>query len=75
MPLPNGAASSAGWHVFELADVSPRIAIAATVTSWDAARVLAENSERPLCVAEQAWRQMVAAGVAPEDPPDEVTII
>ena len=62
------------WHVFQVSEESPRITLAGSVASYDDARKLATRDKRPLRIAEQAWRQMRDAGVAPAKVPDDVTI-
>ncbi|HZE51381.1 MAG TPA: hypothetical protein VE074_17530 [Jatrophihabitantaceae bacterium] len=62
------------WHVFRLNADSPRITLAGSVTTCEEARLLAARDERPLRVASEAWRQMLSAGVAPTDVPDDVTL-
>ena len=62
------------WHVFQISEESPRITLAGSVASYDDARKLATRDKRPLRIAEQAWRQMADAGVAPAKVPDDVTI-
>ncbi len=63
------------WHVFQVSDESPRITLAGSVASYDELRRLATRAKWPVRFAEQAWRQMVAAGVAPDMVPDDVTIV
>lgn len=70
---PDGTAPGR-WHVFQVSEASPRITVAATVTSWDEARTLSARAKRPLRVAALAWQQMTSAGVAPDSVPDEITI-
>jgi hypothetical protein len=62
------------WHVFQVSEESPRITLAGSVASYDDARKLAMRDGRPLRIAEQAWRQMADAGVAPVKVPDGVSI-
>jgi hypothetical protein len=63
------------WHVFQISDQSPRITFAESVTSYIDAHELAARDQRPLRIAEEAWQQMVDAGVAPEAKPDDVTLV
>ena len=63
------------WHVFQLSDESPRITLADSVTSYDEVHELAEREQRPVHIADEAWRQMVADGVAPDTAPDDVTLV
>jgi len=63
------------WHVFQVSDESPRITLAESVNSYVEAHKLADRDQRSLCFAEQAWQQMVAAGVAPQTVPDGVTLV
>ena len=63
------------WHVFQLSDESPRITLADSVTSYDQVHELAERDQRPVHIADEAWRQMVADGVAPDTAPDDVTLV
>jgi hypothetical protein len=63
------------WHVFQISDESPRIALAASVASYTEAHKLATRDKQQLRFAEQAWRQMAAVGAAPDTVPDEVTIV
>ena len=62
------------WHVFQVSDESPRITLAGSVASYEEARKLATRGRRSLRIAEQAWRQMLDAGVAPAKVPDDVSI-
>ncbi len=62
------------WNVFQLSEESPRITLVGSVASCDEARRLASHDKRPLRIAEGAWRQMLAAGVAPRKTPKDVTI-
>jgi hypothetical protein len=55
------------WHVYQISDQSPRITFAESVTSYVDAHELAARDQRPLRIAEQAWQQMLDAGVAPPD--------
>ncbi|HEY7047124.1 MAG TPA: hypothetical protein VH373_07885 [Jatrophihabitantaceae bacterium] len=75
MPHHDGGTPAGRWHVFQVSDTSPRITVAASVGSWDEARTLGTRAKRPLRVSELAWRQMADAGVAPQDVPDDVTIV
>lgn len=75
MPHSGQPSTRLRWHVFQISDASPRITAAATVTSWDEARTLATRANRPVHIAEQAWRQMRAADVAPETIPDDATLV
>jgi hypothetical protein len=61
------------WNVYQLSDVSPRIMLVGSVNSCDEARRLASR-ERPLRIAEGAWRQMLAVGAAPRKTPKDVMI-
>lgn len=63
------------WNVFQVSEQSPRITLAGTVTTCDQARRMAANNRRPLRIAQQAWQQMIAAGVAPDGAPEGLTII
>jgi hypothetical protein len=47
----------------------PRITFAESVTSYVDAHELAARDQRPLRIAEQAWQQMLDAGVAPQTNP------
>jgi hypothetical protein len=69
-----GVARPPRWHVFQVSDESPRITLAGSVASYEEARKLAMRDKRALRIAEQAWRQMAAAGVAPARVPEDVTI-
>ncbi len=62
------------WNVYQLSDQSPRITLVGSVASCDEARNLAAHDHQPLRIAEQAWRQMLAAGAAPPKTPNDVTI-
>ncbi len=62
------------WHVFQVSEESPRITLAGSVASYEEARKLATRGRRSLRIAEQAWRQMLDAGVAPAKVPDDVSI-
>ena len=68
-------AAGGRWHVFQLSDESPRISFAESVTSYVEAHKLATRDQRPLRFAGQAWQQMVAAGVAPQTMPEDVTLV
>jgi len=63
------------WHVFQLSEESPRISFAESVSSFVEAYKLATRHQRPLRFAGQAWQQMVAAGVAPQTMPEDVTLV
>jgi len=63
------------WHVFQISDESPRITFAESVTCYLDAHKLAARDQRPLRIAEQAWQQMLDAGVAPQTKPDDVTLV
>jgi len=63
------------WHVFQISDESPRISLAESVSSYVEAHRLAARDQRPLRFAGQAWQQMVAAGVAPQTMPEDVTLV
>jgi hypothetical protein len=63
------------WHVFQVSDQSPRITFAESVTCYVDAHKLATREQRPLRIAEEAWQQMVDAGVAPKTKPDDVTLV
>jgi hypothetical protein len=62
------------WNVFQMADQSPRISLAGTVTTYEQARHLAAHDKQPLRISQAAWRQMIEAGVAPSNPPSGITI-
>ncbi len=62
------------WHVLPIHEESPRITLAGSVASYAQARNLATRDNRPLRIAEQAWRQMANADIAPARAPDDVTI-
>jgi hypothetical protein len=47
----------------------PAITFAESVTSYVDAHELATRDQRPLRIAEQAWQQMLDAGVAPQTNP------
>ena len=64
----------AHWNVFQVSDQSPRITLAGSVDSCEQARRLATRAKRPLRISPQAWQQMLAAGVAPAQTPEGVTI-
>lgn len=74
MPRYERGPESRQWNVFLLLDESPRISLAGSVTSAAQALQLASNHKRPLEIASQAWQQMVVAGVAPREVPNDVTI-
>ncbi len=63
------------WNVFQIVDDPPGIALAASVSCYDEAKQRAARGKRSLRFAEEAWRQMVAAGAAPPKLPAEVTIV
>jgi hypothetical protein len=63
------------WNAFQVIDDPPAVAIDASITSYDEARERAARNKQRLRFAEQAWRQMAAAGVAPQKVPDEVAIV
>jgi len=63
------------WHVFQISEESPRITLAESVSSYVEAHKLAKRNQRPLRFAGQAWQQMVAAGVAPQTVPEDVTLV
>ena len=63
------------WHVYQISDESPRITFAESVTSYVDAHKFAAREQRPLRIAEQAWQQMLVAGVAPQTKPDDVTLV
>ncbi len=63
------------WHVFQISDEPPRISLAESVSSYVEAHRLAARNQRPLHFAGQAWQQMVAAGVAPQTMPEDVTLV
>jgi len=63
------------WHVFQLSDESPRITFAESVSSYAEAHKLATREQRPLRFARHAWQQMVAAGVAPQTLPEDMTLV
>ncbi|HEY7049724.1 MAG TPA: hypothetical protein VH373_21080 [Jatrophihabitantaceae bacterium] len=69
------AAGAPHWNVFQVSEESPRITLAGTVTTCEQARRMAARNQWPLRIAQQAWQQMVAAGVAPNRAPDGLTII
>lgn len=62
------------WNAYVVCDESPRITLAGTVASYDDAHRLASKEQRSLHVAAAAWQQMVAARVAPANPPKDVII-
>lgn len=62
------------WNAYVVCEESPRITLAGTVASYDDAHHLAAKDKRSLHVAAAAWQQMVAARVAPADPPKDVVI-
>ena len=68
-------AAGGRWHVFQVGDESPRITFAESVTSYAEVHQLARRDQRPLRFAAQAWQQMVAAGVAPQTVPENVTLV
>jgi hypothetical protein len=74
MPRYESGPESRRWNVFLLRDESPRISLAGSVASATEARQLASKDKRPLHVAAQAWQQMMAAGVAPSEVPNDVTL-
>jgi hypothetical protein len=74
MPQFDGDPRARRWHVFKVRDESPRITLAGSVASCDEARKLASRDKCPLRIAERAWLQMVAAGVAPTRTPNDVTV-
>jgi hypothetical protein len=63
------------WHVFQISDESPRITFAESVTSYVDAHKLATRDQRQLRIAGEAWQQMLAAGVAPQTVPEDVTLV
>ena len=63
------------WHVYQISDESPRITFAESVTCYVDAHNFAAREQRPLRIAEQAWQQMLVAGVAPQTKPDDVTLV
>jgi hypothetical protein len=69
-----GISAQPRWNVFQMADESPRISLAGTVTTYEQARHLAAHDKRPLRISQAAWRQMIEAGVAPDNPPNGITI-
>ena len=74
MPGFDTDAQSRRWHVYQVSDESPRITLAGSVSSCQEAQTLAARDKRPLRIAEQAWQQMLAAHVAPEAVPEDMTI-
>jgi hypothetical protein len=72
MPRHDDGRGAHPWHVFRLNAESPRISLAGSVTTCEEARLLAARDNQPLHVAKEAWRQMLSAGVAPSDIPDDV---
>ncbi len=72
MPRHNGALR---WNAFLVCDDPPAVSLDSSVTSFKEARERAQREKRGLRFASQAWRQMVAAGLAPERPPNSVTIV
>ena len=64
-----GIAMQPRWNVFEVADQTPRITLAGTVTTCEQACHLAAHDNRPLRISQAAWRQMIDAGVAPQTLP------
>lgn len=62
------------WNIYQLQDVSPRITLVASITSYEEALQLAAQAHTQLRIAERAWQQMLAAGVAPNKPAMNVTI-
>jgi hypothetical protein len=69
-----GISAQPRWNVFEVADQSPRISLAGTVATCEQARHLAAHNNLQLRISRAAWRQMIDAGVAPQNPPNDVTI-
>lgn len=74
MPQYENGAPARRWNIYELRDEPPRIMLVASIASCDEARRLAAQGHRPLRIAERAWQQMLAAGVAPRHTPKDVTI-
>ncbi|HEY3088809.1 MAG TPA: hypothetical protein VGJ59_12175 [Jatrophihabitantaceae bacterium] len=63
------------WNIYQLRDEPPpRIMLVASIASCDEARRIAAQGHTPLRIAERAWQQMLAAGVAPRHTPKDVTI-
>ena len=63
------------WHVFQINDESPRIEFAESVTSYLEVHRLGTANQRRVRFSQEAWQQMVAAGVAPKTVPDDVTVV
>ncbi len=63
------------WNAFRVCDDPPAVAPDETVASYKEASERAARSHQHLRYAKEAWRQMVAAGVAPEKVPDDVILV
>jgi hypothetical protein len=63
------------WNVFQISDQSPRVSLAGSIDSCEQACNLAAGKKRPLRISQQAWQQMLNAGVAPPGIPRGVTIV
>lgn len=74
VPQYENGAPARRWNIFQLGDEPPRIVLVASVGSCDEACRLAAEGHKPLRIAERAWQQMLAAGVAPRNMPQGVTI-
>jgi len=74
MPQYENGAPARRWNIYQLRDEPPRIMLVASIASCDEARRLAAQGHAPLHIAERAWQQMLAAGVAPRHTPKDVTI-
>jgi hypothetical protein len=74
MPQYDNGAPPRRWNIYQLRDEPPRIMLVASIASCDEARRLAAQGHKPLHIAERAWQQMLAAGVAPRHLPKDVTI-
>jgi hypothetical protein len=74
MPQYENGAPARSWNIYQLRDEPPRIMLIASIASCDEARRIAAQGHRPLRIAERAWQQMLAAGVAPRHLPKDVTI-
>ncbi|HYS39682.1 MAG TPA: hypothetical protein VEO01_29035 [Pseudonocardiaceae bacterium] len=63
------------WHAFQVSDDPPAVAPGPSLTCYDEAREQAARNKQRLRFVEEAWQQMAAAGVAPQEAPEEVTIV
>jgi hypothetical protein len=63
------------WNAFRVCDDPPAVAPDAAVTSYQDASERAAQNRQHLRFADAAWRQMVAAGLAPQNVPDDVIIV